>query len=218
MLTRQRDPRPSEQAPIIIDVETVKTVLKNDIISIEIAAFFQSEGQALMFGPEHRQGLDRVGVLAVGDQNAAGLDAPGKLGEGAYYFVLIPIVIQMVLLDIENTADFGPQIEKAPVIFAGLGHEILALADAERVAQLAYHRPDDKIGLGPGLPEAVNQPPAGSALAVSAADRNAFIAIHQHPQHLCILINRHPSPASQPQFRVIISYSRRDDHGLSPRI
>ena len=116
-------------------------------------------------GPEegHAVGEDREGVEDVGE---------------------VPIGVEVIRLDVGDDGDDRRQREKRAVVFVGLGHEIVALAQARVGAQDVDLAADDDGGVESGLRKDHPRQRRRGRLAVGAGDGHALLQAHDLAEHL----------------------------------
>src|SRR5205085_10358489 len=84
------------------------------------------------------------------------------------------VVIEMVFLDVETGSHSRPEIQKRPVVFAGLNNEMFAVTDPRPAAELLDARSDHKRRIQPRLAQDVRDHRRRGALAMRAGDSDAL--------------------------------------------
>src|SRR5205085_471669 len=95
----------------------------------------------------------------------------GKAGDD---FVDVFVVIEVVFFDVEGDADFGMEVVKAAIVFAGFDDEEFAGTGACRAAELWAGGTDNEGGVFSGGQEDVGGHGGGGGFAMRAGDGDAL--------------------------------------------
>ena len=122
----------------------------------------------------------RAGIVAPGHAPAVLRQQIRKLAEGGLNVVDVPVVVQVILVDVGDHGHCGLEVQKALPELASLAEEVVAVALAGAAADEIQLAADVNRGIGAGGEEALGQHGCCRGLAVGAADADGeAVARHQ---------------------------------------
>ena len=132
-----------------------------------------------------------AGVVPVGDHMAVGGNELREAAEGVLNVVQVLEEVQMVGLDVENDRDGGEEAQKRVAVFAALGDDGVAVADAVAGVEQRQRTADHYGGVGVRRHEDVCRHAGGGRFAVRAGDaQGVAVAVHDRAPRLRPLKDR----------------------------
>ena len=106
-------------------IETAPAV-NPDMTGLKVGAGMQAIGEH----PAGKAGQQRpdMGIVQAGHQEAVGLDLMNKFGENFQDVVQVPVMVQVVSIDIGDNGHVGVEDQEGAVAFIGFGDKIVTLA------------------------------------------------------------------------------------------
>ena len=164
--------------------------------------------------PARQDALD-LRVVAADQGEAVKRQAVDEAHKGVAQVVHVLVVVQVVVVDIGDHGDGGLQLQEAGEGLAGLGHEVVALAQAGvAAAQGVQHAADDDGGVQAALGQHQRGHAGGGGLAVGAGDADPVLQAHQLVEHLGARDHRDLAAAGLHQLRVGLRHGIGNDHAL----
>ena len=155
-----------------------------------------------------------MGIVKAEDCGAVKGDLVDELQKDGLDLIKVPVMVQMLQIDIGDHLQYRREFQKGAVRFIGLGHQEFALAKlGVTAAQDVDLAADDHCGVQPGMGQDPARHRGGGGLAVAAGHRDPeFLQPHQLGQHLGPGDHRHMGRAGRHDLRVVLLDCRGVDH------
>ena len=158
-----------------------------------------------------------MGVVQAGHQDAVRLDLMDKFGENFLNVVQVPVMVQMVPVDIGDHGDMGIEDQEGAVAFIGFGDKIISLAQDSITSQSIHHAAHHDGRGQAALFQNRGDHGGGSSFTVGAGNGDLSFPGHKGSQHLGPGENRQAGCLGGLQFRVVETDGRRDNNNFRSR-
>ena len=201
MLPGDRELHAAIELPPGDDVAGIEPLFHRDIFRVDVTPFAQAKGHHPAGETLHRTA--GVFIVAVDDDGPVFRREEGKAAEGGDDIVGVLEKVQMIPVDVQNHRHRGPEGQEGIAVFAGLGHEEIAVADAQS--------PPDGGELAPHHDGGIERRRRGNGGDHGSGGGRAVGPGHTH--HPAIVVHDHP-PGLGPGDHGDLFRPGRDDLGI----
>jgi len=153
-------------------------------------------------------------VVSANNDRAKDRSTVGEGGEGQPQFLLAPIAVEMLGLEVGNHSQMRRQLEEGSIVLIGLAYQERRITDPGVGTEEVRSTTDDDRRVGAGRRQEVTDDGSGRGFAMGAGNCNSSLEPHQLGEHFRPPHNRQPPLRRRHQLRIFFRHSGGDDQRI----